>query len=33
MIEPASENGHQKIILIENESQKNTLDNKLEELK
>jgi len=33
MIEPASENDHQNIILIENESQKNTLDNKLEELK
>jgi hypothetical protein len=33
MIEPSSENDHQNIILIENESQKNTLDNKLEELK
>lgn len=33
MIEPPSENDHQNIILIENESQKNTLDNKLEELK
>ena len=33
MIEPASENDYQKIILIESESQKNTLDNKLEELK
>ena len=33
MIEPPQENNHQNIILIENESQKNTLDNKLEELK
>ena len=33
MIEPPQENDHHNIILIENESQKNTLDNKLEELK
>ena len=33
MIEPPQENNHQNIILIENDSPKNTLDNKLEELK